>query len=858
MALSPFSNVLPYRPREQEPLPPPIEVSLGDDEAAPHMDANALITEQADGGALVDFNPQSNAPERSGKFDANIANEMLESELDAIAADLIQGIDADNQSRQQWLSDHEQGIKLLGLVIEDESGNAGQTSAAMDGMSAARHPLLLEAVLMGQATARGELLPAAGPVKVRDDRPDKPEEAEPPAGMGHNGGPPLDSPFNASPPVSPPGGAGAPGGVPPMSAVGTLPVRPPVAPKPPPQPSMIPGLPMPEPGEEETRDALADALEKDFNHYLTTTAQEYYPDTDRMLFSVFFGGQGVKKVYNCPLRRRPVSESIAMEDFIVSNAMTDLANCARITHKIKMRPSVLKRMQLLGVYRDVPIGAPTQSSGPNQVEQAKAEVAGVTPQPADIRDAEYEVYECYCELDLDGYAPKQFEGKGLPLPYRVTIEKDSQKVLEIRRNWIESDQQCMAKEFFAEYPYVKAFGFYGIGLLHILGNLTKALTAMLRISIDNGMFANFPGFIYAKGAGRQLSNQFRVPPGGGIGLDVGLQKLADAVMPLPYRQFDTSWVQFQTLLTEWGQRLGGTANTTVAEGRADAPVGTTLALIEQATKPIGAVLKRLHSASAKEFQLLKDRFRDDPEAFWRFNKRPAMPWQKEQFLKALEDYDLVPVSDPNNPTKLHRAAKSAALQQIATSAPGLLNPQKVFKRIAADMEIADADDLLAPPMPPAPPPAPPPDPAKLANAQAKMAGDQLRAQTEQEKARLGAADKQEARASRIRELELRADIEREKREGMVEVAEMKLAATTAFAAEKHDQADRHLEATLVSDHARDEAARAHQIEQDDAARGHERDTAAGDREHETGLATIAAKAKPVPAATRRSTPPKGD
>lgn len=844
MPITPLSNVLRFPQREPEPLPPPIEVELGEDGAAPEMEDGALKTETADGALIIDFAPQRKEP--SNKFDANLAEEMEDADLHRIASDLLEGIERDNQSRQEWLNTHDEGIKLLGLVIEDENGDADQSSAPLEGMSTARHPLLLEAVLLFQAQARGELLPAAGPVKVRDDRPNKPDAPPPIPGMGHNGGPPLDNPFAVSPGVvSPPPGLGAPGGTA-APAAGPLPA-------PPPQPSAVPGLPMPQPGDDEKddRDELADALEKDFNHYLTTTAAEYYPDTDRMLFGVGFGGQGVKKVYNCPLRRRPVSESIAMEDFIVSNAMTDLSNCSRITHRIKMRPSVLKRMQLLGVYRDVEIGTPTQSTTPNQVEQAKAAVAGVDPAPQDPRDADHELYECYCELDLDEYAPPRFKGKGLALPYRVTIEKDSQKVLEVRRNWRESDTECMAREFFVEFSYDKAFGFYGIGLLHILGNTTKTLTAAWREFIDSGMFANFPGFIYAKGAGRQLTNQFRVPPGGGIGLDIGLQKLSDAVMPLPYKDLGPAFTAFIQHVEELGQRVGGTANTTIGEGRADAPVGTTLALIEQATKPVGAVLKRLHSAQSKEISLLKERFRDDPEAFWRFNKRPARPWQKEQLTAALNDFDLVPVSDPNNPTKLHRAAKSAALQQIAAAAPGLLNPQKVFKRVAASLEIDSPDELLAPIMPPQAPPPPPPDPAKLANAEAKMKGDELRAQTEREKAQLNVSDKQAARESRIRELELRAEIERERREGMVEVAELRLAASTATAAEKADQADRHLEANLLSEHARAEYDREHAGEQADAAREHQASEAKEDRRHKTGLAQIAAKAKRVTARKKK-------
>lgn len=574
---------------------------------------------------------------------------------------------------------------------------------------------------------------------------------------------------------------------------------------------MVPGVPMPGTGEDDDkRDELADALEKDFNHYLTVTAQEYVPDTDRMLFSVGFGGQGVKKVYNCPIRRRPVSESIAMEDFIVSNALTDLGNAARITHRIKMRPSTLRRMQLLGAYRQVDLGTPQQSAQPNAVDQAKAEVVGVQPQAQDPKDADYELYECYCELELDDYAPPQFKGKGLPLPYKVTIDRDSQKILQIQRNWKEDDQQCLAKEFFAEFPYDKAFGFYGIGLLHIVGNLARALTAMMRISIDNGMFSNFPGFIFAKGAGRQLTNQFRVAPGSGVGLDVGLQKLSDAVMALPYKEFSLAWAQFQQQLEQMGQRVAGTANINVGEGKQDAPVGTTLALIEQATKPTGAVLKRLHTGQSKEMQLIAERFREDPEAFWRFNKRPTMPWRKEQFLKALNDYDLVPVSDPNNPTKLHRAARSAAVTQYMTGAPGVLNPRKVFTDLVAPtIDLDNAEGYLAPVMPPTPPPV---DQGKLAMAQAKTQGDQIRAQTEIGKAQLNAQEAAAERDARMAELRAKIELAELERQSRIEAEQLKIAGQLAVAAERADRADTHKALDIVAKHHGAEADRQHRAD----------------------------------------------
>lgn len=776
--LTPLSNI--FRRAEPEPLPDAAVIEL-DDAGAPieRMEGAAKVTELPGGGAVIDLSPVIEQKVNSGRHDANLASQIDELELNRIASDLLQGIEQDDASRSEWLTTHADGLKLLGLTVEDSRADAGSSGAPVEGMSQVRHPLLLDAVLYFQATARGELLPAAGPVKVRDDQPQKPM-------MGHNGGPPLEMPPVAAAPMGmPPAGAAVPGGL---------------APQPPQMQGLAPPtFPMVPPmGPQETpRSNLANALEKDFNHYLTTVAKEYYPDTYRMLFGVGFGGQGIKKVYNCPLRRRPVSESVPMEDFIVSNALTDLGNAARITHKIKMRPSVLRRMQLLGVYLDIPLGTPAPQTQSNQVSEAKAEIIGVQAQPQDPRDADYELYECYCELELDQFAPKKFKNKGLALPYRVTIERNSRKVLDVRRNWRETDEECLPREFFVEFSYDKAFGFYGIGLLHILGNTTKTLTAAWRELIDSGMYANFPGFIYAKGAGRQLTNQFRVPPGGGIGLDIGLQRLQDAVMPLPYKDLGPAFVAFIQRVEELGQRVGGIANTSVGEGKQDAPVGTTLALIEQSTKPIGAVLKGLHSAQSKEFQLLKERFKDDPEAFWRFNRRPTVQWRKEQFVKALEDFDLVPVSDPNNPTKMHRVAKAQTLVQMATAAPGLLNPKKVFIRAADELQIDDPEDLLE--TAPQGPQQDPQDMGKLAQAQAKIEGDKIRA----------AAELQTVQAQQqgdIAELQLRREIELIKQD----TERLRLAATVAMHSDKAESAERMLSFKLSAEAAKDQRSMAHQ------------------------------------------------
>jgi hypothetical protein len=693
--MPPAANSLPLDGPYPQPIGP--QLSLVPPPVAPVADGitvkeedGVLTIEHEDGSVTIDFEPDKAATAtEDDTFSQNIAKKLSEGRLSEIATDLIEGIEFDEKSREEWLQTRALGIGLLGLKLENPRSDTGSGGAPLEGISTVRHPLLLEATVSFQATARAELLPASGQVKVRNDSSAAPKQV-----------------FQGT------------------NAVQEL------------KDSI------------EDKDELAQALEKDMNHYLTAIATEYIPDTDRMLFYVGFGGDGFKKVYNCPLRRRPVSESIDAGDLIISNAATDIRNSGRVTHRIKMRQSVLKRMQILGVYRDVELSKP-QFTTLNEIEKKKEEISGVSSNLTRPKDRDYEIYETYCELDLEEFAPKKFKGKGLPLPYRVTIEKESRQVLDIRRNWAEDDEECLAKQYFVQFPFIRGLGFYGLGYIHLLGNTTNTLTGAWREMLDAGMFANFPGFLYSKPLGRQLTNQFRVPPGGGIAVDVpAQQKISDSVMPLPYREPGAGFTSFITHIEELGQRLASTATIAVGEGKQDAPVGTTLALIEQATKVMDSAHKRLHAAQAEEFKLLKERFREDPEAFWRHNKKPTKEWKKEQFIEAINANELVPVADPNNPTSLHRIAKAIALKTLEKDKPTLYDPIAVDMRVLRIINI-DPSGLFRPF------PAPPPPDPRLEAVKAKAQGQQqtnmvqffdaqIRAKTEEMKL----MDKAKDRASR--------------------------------------------------------------------------------------------------------------
>lgn len=446
--------------------------------------------------------------------------------------------------------------------------------------------------------------------------------------------------------------------------------------------------------EQMTEDDLASDLEKDLNHYLTSTATEYYPDTTRMAFRLGLFGGGFKKVYDCPLRKRPVSESIQINDLIVDHSATDIQNASlvgRVTHRIKMANAMLKRMVKAGVYRDPPVlTEPTERLDP--LQQAEKRAQGLTQFSQLPSDHPHTIYECSTGLDPDTVGDTGSDGTYRP--YKVTIEETSRTVLSIRRNWREDDPLMMPRREYVKYAYIDGLGFYPIGLIHILGNTVRALTAAFRLFLDAGMFANFPGLLYADVGGRQLTNEFRVAPGAGVPIQTGGKSIGEMVMPLPYKSPDQGFMAFIQHLEESGKALGGEASAPLMEGRANMPVGTMLAAIEQAVKPLKGVFKGLHRSQAEEFQLLRDRFRENPEALWKYNERPSRPWQYDEAVDALSDANLVPMADPNTSSQVQRIAIAGALFELAQAAPMLFKLRDVALRLMRMINIPDAEALL--------------------------------------------------------------------------------------------------------------------------------------------------------------------
>jgi hypothetical protein len=265
------------------------------------------------------------------------------------------------------------------------------------------------------------------------------------------------------------------------------------------------------------------------------------------------------------------------------------------------------------------------------------------------------------------------------------------------RNYDKDDKLPETRANFVKYTFVPGLGFYDIGLLHILGNTTNAITAAWRELLDAGMYSNFPGFLFADTGARQNSNIFRVPPGGGAPIKTGGVPISQAVMPLPYKEPSQALMALVGDIATTGMRIGGTSEQQVGEGRADAPVGTTLAMIEQATKILNSVHKRLHASQAEEFRLLFDVFREHPESFWQRNKKPAHPWDENNFLKALDDCDLVPQADPNTSSHSQRMMKVAALKQLQAANPSLYDAVAIDKMALTAIGFSNPEQFMAPP-----------------------------------------------------------------------------------------------------------------------------------------------------------------
>lgn len=503
--------------------------------------------------------------------------------------------------------------------------------------------------------------------------------------------------------------------------------------------------------------ALADAFEDDFNYFLTFVDKGYRPDTSQMLMQQAFIGIGYKKVYRDPLRDYPISRAINFPDLIISPEAVALETANRVTHRIDMMRAQVKRLQIVGQYCDVDLGMPGSMAGGigGAANRKIRENEGMMIIGFGLpKDQPYEIWETDADIDIDEHdidlGPGCWERKtpnGLPLPYKIAVERNSHKILGIWRNWRPTDPLCRKRNMYVKFGLVPGMGYYNWGFLHLLGNQTRVLRSIWRILIDAGMFSNFPGGIKAKQARTQTNE---ISPGPGEFVDIDLQpnqRIQDLVMPMPYKDVSANFVQLSEIIKGDAKALAGTVMLEVGEGRTNVPVGTILSLVEQQVQVMAEVFKGNHDAQKEELLKLRELFAENPRQLAvlcrdrpQDPQRPQHMWEKaDEFTNLL----LQPASDPNLPSRIHRVMMTNVMLMIAQQMPQLFDLSEIGKDAMQTIG-KDPDRFLARGQAQAPP-----DPKIIAEtikqqiAQAKQQSDAAqeaaRLQVEREKLAVEAA-----------------------------------------------------------------------------------------------------------------------
>jgi len=438
---------------------------------------------------------------------------------------------------------------------------------------------------------------------------------------------------------------------------------------------------------------------KDFmNYQLMYKMDEYDPEMDQMLFFLPLAGSAFKKCYYDPTMGRVVSRFIKAEDLIVPYTATDLHTSPRITHRLTMTENDLRKLQLSGFYIDEEMNPPSYSDDSDSVQQKIDELDGVTRTG---NQHDYTLLEFHVELDIEGFEHTDNDGEptGLAIPYIVTICKDNNTVLSVRRNYEETDPMRKKIEYFTHYKFLPGLGFYGFGLIHMIGGVTKSATAILRQLIDAGTLANLPAGFKARGLNIQRSDD-PVQPGEWRDVDTPGGTIRDSFMPLPYKEPSATLAQLLGLLVESGQRFASVMDNQTGDANSNAPVGTTVALLEKGQKVISAIHKRLHYAQRNEFKILKRLFGE--------YLPPEYPYQVQGAQQTVfaEDFnnsvDVIPVCDPNIFSTTQRIILAQTQLQMAQSAPQIHNMKEAFRKMYIALNIKDIDDILMPDMAPAP------------------------------------------------------------------------------------------------------------------------------------------------------------
>ena len=428
------------------------------------------------------------------------------------------------------------------------------------------------------------------------------------------------------------------------------------------------------------KEEAAERVRDDMNWRLTEEMPEYRTEHERMLFNLGLAGCAFKKVYFDPSKRRQVSLFVAAEDVILPWGCSGMRDAERATHVLRKSENDVKKLQVAGFYRDVDLGEPVTFH--SDIEKKKAEDQGYTL----TDDNRYQLLEVHVEYDLPGFEDED----GIALPYVITIDRGTNKVLAIYRNWRQDDESKLKRDHFVQYDYVTGFGAYGIGYIHLIGGYARAGTSIIRQLVDAGTLSNLPGGLKARGL-RIKGDDTPIAPGEFRDVDVPSGSVRDNIMPLPYKEPSQVLAALLEKITLEARRLGSIADMQVSDMGANAPVGTTLALLERQLKTMSAVQARVHYSMKQEFKLLKEIIRDHAPDQYEFDPVSG----DRMALKS--DYDMVdviPVSDPNSSTMAQRIMQYQAVIQLSQSAPQIYDLPQLHRQMIEVLGVKNADKLV--------------------------------------------------------------------------------------------------------------------------------------------------------------------
>jgi len=432
----------------------------------------------------------------------------------------------------------------------------------------------------------------------------------------------------------------------------------------------------------------AHRVEQFMNYYITNVMEEYTPELDQMLFYLPLAGSTFKKVYYDEMLGRAVSRFVPAENLVVPYDTSDLQTCPNISQVVKMPLNDLRKLQVAGFYRDIPVipGQPEDNSVQDEVNR----IDGMSPSN---NDYDCTILECHVDLDLEGYEDLDDDGEatGIKVPYVVTISIDNGQILSIRRNYRENDELRQKIQYFVHYKFLPGFGFYGLGLIHTIGGLSRTATAALRQLIDAGTLSNLPAGFKARGM-RIRDDDDPLQPGEFRDVDAPGGRLSDSLMPLPFKGPDTTLFQLLGFVVDAGRRFATITDMKVGDGNQQAAVGTTIALLEQGSRVMSAVHKRLHYAMRQEFKILARVMSDYLPQRYPF----AVEGEDSTIMASDFDerVDVLPVSDPNVFSQAQRIALAQTKLQLAQAAPEMHNMYEVLRDMYDALGVKDTDKIL--------------------------------------------------------------------------------------------------------------------------------------------------------------------